>query len=287
MRQSIDIFSRHRLFQPEQAQRFERARQGDGGGQVEVTVAINSQVNFKADGFADAFDQTDDMGHLLGADSPIVGIKLAAPGVVDIELDRAIAFGHRFQRLIAEGSRAVFFAEVAIGIETDLIAELAAEQLVDRHAQRLAHDVMQSVIDAGEGEDQRRVARAAITPSPAQLLIDEVDVEWVFADDQVAQSQDGGFGGEAGESGTARVALARAGDAFVGVDADEGPNAAAAIGFLPADDTSLHVGDFHFKSSHIFCPQSEDVGAILVSSAATVAYIFGRPTGAPLRSSLH
>ncbi len=47
----------------------------------------------------------------------------------------------------------------AVGVDADLVAELAAQQFVDRHAQRLALDVPQGLLDrADRGEDHASTA---------------------------------------------------------------------------------------------------------------------------------
>src|SRR5262249_9370478 len=45
--------------------------------------------------------------------------------------------------------------DLAIGIDPDLVAELAAEELVDRHLQRLALEVPERDLDAAQRRDQR------------------------------------------------------------------------------------------------------------------------------------
>ena len=107
---------------------------------------------------ASAFDQGDDVRHLLRADCPVLGVELAHAGVVHVELDGARSLRPiDFQRFVGIGLRVVGFAGMTVGVEPDLVAEFAAEELVDGHAQRLADDIVEGVLDAGQGEDERGV----------------------------------------------------------------------------------------------------------------------------------
>ena len=72
--------------------------------------------------------------------------------------------------------------DLAVGIDADLVAELAAQQFVDRDLERLALEVPQRDLDAGEGGDQRAGEAAFEDEAPPQLLEDRVDGERVAAD---------------------------------------------------------------------------------------------------------
>ena len=111
-------------------------------------------------------------------------------------------------------------------IDAHLVAHLAAEQLVDRHAGRLAGDVPQRVLD---GADRGAIGleRAAL----ADLQHAALDVGRVLADQRVAEMQHPGL-----EVGLGVFHLAEAVEALVGDDADDR---------MLADDGAAQVGDFH------------------------------------------
>ena len=120
LRQRADILGGDGFFQPEQAQRFDRFRQRDRRRQVELTVTVNRQIDFVADGVADAFDQADDVGHLFRASRPVIGIELARAGVIHVELDGAEALPDDFERFLGVGLDIVLFAGVTVGIEANV-----------------------------------------------------------------------------------------------------------------------------------------------------------------------
>jgi hypothetical protein len=62
------------------------------------------------------------------------------------------------------------------------VAELAAHQLVDRHAERLALEVPERDLDAGQRGDQRAGEAALEHEAAADVLEDHVDGEGVAAD---------------------------------------------------------------------------------------------------------
>src|SRR5690606_10776879 len=107
-------------------------------------------------------------------------------------------------------------ADPAVGL--DPVAHQAAEQLVDRHAQGLALNVPQRLVDAGDRAHQDRAA--AVEAAAVEHLPQVVDARRVATDQVVAQLAHGRLDG-------VRAALdhrlAPAADAFVGVDAQEQP----------------------------------------------------------------
>ena len=98
----------------------------------------------------------------------------------------------------------------------DAVALLAAEQLVDRHAQRLALDVVQRDVDGGNRRLQHAPAFEIL--AAIDLLPDPADLHRVAADEELAIVLDGAGHGLLA---TAQAALAPAGDALVGLDLDE------------------------------------------------------------------
>ena len=80
--------------------------------------------------------------------------------------------------------------DLAIGVDANLVAELAAEQFVDRRVQRLALEIPQRDLDAGQRGDQRAGEAAIEDEAAAQLLEDRVDREWIAPDQLGAQLLD-------------------------------------------------------------------------------------------------
>jgi len=80
-----------------------------------------------------------------------------------VELDRAIPFLLndllRFGRV---GGGRFIIARVQVGVKANLVAVLAAKQFVNRHAKRFAGDVVERVLDTGDGEDDGRIGRTAV-----------------------------------------------------------------------------------------------------------------------------
>ena len=100
--------------------------------------------------------------------------------------------------------------------ERDEVALLAAEQLVDRHAERLALDVVQRDVDGRDGGRQHAAALEVV--AAVHLLPERADGHRVRADQELPEVLDGADDrllapGEAG--------LAPAVDALVGLDLDD------------------------------------------------------------------
>ena len=116
-------------------------------------------------------------------------------------------------------------ADVAV-VDPHLVAHLAAEQLVDRHARRLAGDVPERMLDGADG-GAVGLERAAL----ADLQHHALDVGRVLADQRLAEMQHPGL-----EIGLGVLDFAKAVEAFVGDDADDG---------VLADDGAAQIGDLH------------------------------------------
>src|SRR5262245_44198761 len=80
--------------------------------------------------------------------------------------------------------------DLAVGIDADLVAELAAEELVDRNAERLALEVPERDLDAGERGDQRTGEATLEHETATDLLEDRVDGEGIAADEPRRQLVD-------------------------------------------------------------------------------------------------
>ncbi len=127
----------------------------------------------------------------------------------------AIARRHRRRRAILQAHRRRFgrrnqaLGQTRRRIELDVLARLAAEQLIERHVQRLALDVPQRQVDGAERVQPLFAGR--VEPVHEGGLPDHLGVEGVLADDASGDVADR----------VRRPALADARNAGVGVDEDD------------------------------------------------------------------
>ena len=152
-----------------------------------------------------------------------------------IELERLEALGENRLGGLQKSFRRSFGAIPAIGVAKHAVAHLAAEQLMDRHAEALAEDVPAGDLDCG---DHRAMDVAAIERNAVEHALGErVDAARILSDRQVLQFMDAGLG-RLDEA--VQRAFADAVNALVGMDLDEEP-------VLPAgaDGEGLDLGDLH------------------------------------------
>ena len=152
-----------------------------------------------------------------------------------IELERLEALGEHRARRLEKGLRRALRAVPAVGVAEHAVAHAAAEQLVDRRAERLAEDVPAGDLDR---RDHRAVDVAAIERDAVEEALGErTDAARVLADDEMLEFAHAGFGGA--DEAVERP-LADAVQALVGHDLDEQP-------VLPAgaDGVGLDPGDAH------------------------------------------
>ena len=152
-----------------------------------------------------------------------------------IELHRLEAPGDDGLRGFEEGLRRALGAIPAIGIAKYAVAHPPAEQLVHRHAERFAENVPAGDLDR---RDRRAVDVAAVERDAVEHLSRQRrDAARIRPDDEMFQLADRRLG-RADEA--VQRAFAEAGDAGIGVDADEQP-------VLPAgaDGKGLDSGDLH------------------------------------------
>ena len=110
-------------------------------------------------------------------------------------------------------------AAVRVRVEQDVVAHLAAEQLVDRLAQHLAANVPQRDVDAADHVG-RRAARTGVGERAERLVPKPLDLRRVLADQQLVELADDARDGAVGDLRRGRD-LAPAGDAFIGADLHE------------------------------------------------------------------
>jgi hypothetical protein len=157
-------------------------------------------------------------------------------------LERAIALAHHFVNvvlqlvallLVVDGTHV---AETEVRVDRNAVAGLAAQQAPYRQPDRLAEDVPQRLLDAGD----RRAADHAELPEAvlAHRAHGVLDVTWVMADHERSQILDAAHHG-------ARLPLERrlappVKPVLVGLDLHEYP-----VAHLCIDDEGADGGDLH------------------------------------------
>jgi hypothetical protein len=120
-------------------------------------------------------------------------------------------------------------------VEPHAVAQRSAEELVDRHAERLGLDVPQGQLDAGHGLVRDA---AAVLPDAAQHVpVEPLDGARILTDQEIRQVLDA-----ARDAVRAPVvaALAPAHQAAVGLDAHERPRPPARVAMERFDSRDLH-----------------------------------------------
>ena len=149
------------------------------------------------------------------------------------------------------GGRAILLGgaaaeEPAVGVEPDAVPQLAAQQVVDREAQGLPLDIPQGDVHPAQGH-RRQAPRPQVGVAPVVLLPQLLALKGVLAQQALAQQLDGPGAQEAAAAGGV-AGFAPAVDAFIGVDAHEGPvplEGAGVVRVPGPDHVSLDIGDFH------------------------------------------
>ena len=113
------------------------------------------------------------------------GVAVGADVEIDLERGEA-GFEHLVDHRLDLG-HVHAGRDLAVAVDADLVAELAAQQLVDRHLQRLALQIPERDLDAGQRGDQRAGEAALEDEAAAQFLEDRVDGEGIAADQLVRQ----------------------------------------------------------------------------------------------------
>ncbi len=179
-----------------------------GHGPVDAAVEVHADAHVRAHGLAHG-------GHVLQAALHLVERVHELHFFRSVHLHRGEAPAHRVAGLARGLGRPV---ATDPAVDADAVAHAAAQQLGHRHAQGLALDVPQRLVDAGQRahvDATAAVEAAAVEHRPVVL-----DVARVLADEVVGQFLHGGGHGV----GTAfEDGLAPAVDAFVGFDLQEAP----------------------------------------------------------------
>lgn len=222
----LGLFGQHRLFDEQRLERLEFAQQRLGHRRADAAVEVDAEVDGVAEGFAD-------FGHLdhRSVDRARAVDQLHFFGAVElegVETQRAVVGD-----LLDDRARAVA-ADPAIGLHA--VAHQPAQQLVYRHAQRLALDVPQRLVDTGDRAHQD--GAATVETGAVHGLPQVVDARRILADDIAGQFVYGGLH-RTGAAFDNR--LSPTGNALVGFDLEEQPARRSVVGG--------EAGDLHPCSS--------------------------------------
>ena len=239
----VDVFRRHRLLQPEQAELLEVPGKPDGAVHVEAGVHVGRDVDARARRGRHHLDQADHAVVLELAGGRVERVlveagDLAAGMAVGVDIEVDLQRGEAaFEDVIDDPLDLVEVhagLDLAIGIDADLVAELAAEEFVDRDLQRLPLEVEERDLDAGQRGDQRAGKAALEHQAAARLFEDRVDRERIAADQAGRQILDDGD-----RLVAAMNAFAQAGHTGVGFHPDPKVHA------MPRGRRRLHCRDLH------------------------------------------
>ncbi|MNI01584.1 hypothetical protein D3C73_544330 [compost metagenome] len=202
-------------------------------------MEIDADADMRSDGLSDNGDRLDSLLNLF------IGINdlhfLAA-----VELDGLDPAGNHVLCIAGNLRRAV---AADPGIDFDPIPDLATEKRMDRLAQRLALDVPERLVDAGERRHVNgpsAIEPAAIKNSPVIL-----DQKRVLADQVIGHLMHGGLDGQ---RPALNHRLTPTDDAFVGLDLQKQP--------ARRDDVGGKLGDLHQSA-----PNMKSCGCIADYSA--------------------
>ncbi len=202
------IFRENGLLDEQQLVGFQLLGENLGHRPVDAAVEVDADADIGADRLADSGDGFNSLFHL------VVGVDdlhlLAA-----VEFDRLEAAGDDLLGIVGDVGGAV---AADPGIDLDLVAHLAAEQRMDRLSQRLALDVPQRLVDAGNRahvDGAAAIEAGAVHDVPVVL-----DQEGILADQIVFQLMHGRLHGQCPAF---HHRLAPADNALVGLDFQEHP----------------------------------------------------------------
>jgi hypothetical protein len=175
---------------------LEVARQANGAVLVEPRVQVAGNLDILAGRLDHHFCQLDHpvMLPLVGSHVELVllvpaclAAGMAIGADVEIDLERAEA---GFQHLVHFALDLIHVhagRHFAVAINADVVAELAAHQLIDRHLERLALEIPQRDLDAGQRGDQRPGKAALEHQAAADVLENGVDGKGVATDQFMRQ----------------------------------------------------------------------------------------------------
>ena len=154
---------------------------------LEAAVSFERDVDVPAGDFADGFERFSVDADLLSA--VLVG-AIFGRGIDLADADVLPAFIPQGFYVVAD-----VFRRLVIGggvIDTNLVADRAAEQFIDRYAEGFTLKVPKRNVNRGDGGADDLAAEVA---GPVQTLVNPFDLEGVFADDQLLKSRNSGNNG--------------------------------------------------------------------------------------------
>ena len=219
-RQTVEVHRRHRILVEQQAVALQAPAQRD-------------RVGRRLPRSASGVDHQVDLRPVLAAQPPDAAHRVPPAE----ELHRGEAPVDQLARpLLVEG----------VAVEADADAHLAAQQVPDRPVQRLALQVPERQLDAGDGARADHAGHAVALRGGVQLLPDPLDQERVLAHDQQLQVLDRGL-----HDPRPAPALADTVEPGVGMDLHEQPVAPAGpFGRAAGNQERADVGDAHGQSLH-------------------------------------
>jgi hypothetical protein len=115
----------------------------------------------------------------------VVGVELGrVVHLVQVELDGGKAHVHHLAGLVGIGLRRIVAASVAIGIDADAVAELAAQEGIDRQPRGAAHRIRARSRCGVRAVSRLRRGGHRRTPARAQLFVEALHVHGILADEQ-------------------------------------------------------------------------------------------------------
>src|SRR5262249_8045254 len=221
-----------RLFEPVGFKLRERVRKIDGVHRRKPPVALDQNVDIRADGVADRAGDLDGAPDVILRD---IGSPRARKRIEFQRREAALQDGFRAARLVLGRLHLV-----APAVRVDANAHTAGppEQIIDRLPGHLADDIPQRLLDARGGaiELQRPAALRVVVERDLQ---DMTDVERIAAYEIAAEFLD--LRGDGAVAVVLAIGFAPTDDTGVGLDAHKDEILAPAR----MDRKTFHAGDFH------------------------------------------
>ena len=228
---------------------------------VGAGMVFHDNVHIGTDGFADRRHAGFHHLHQLGGEQTgaiLIRITASILGGIgkEVDLDGVVPFGHRFLGYLAvfiqcgQGLGVVAPAELELaGIGAQIVPALAAQQLVDRHIERLALDVPEGNVQRGDAGEYHGAAVLPPEGGLVELVPDNFTVQGVHTDDKGRQVTNHTRRGRGSDTvGQRRFPIAV--DALVGVDAAE--NGTPHGIFLDVRGHDVDLRDFHNSGTSFY-----------------------------------
>jgi hypothetical protein len=210
-RHAVRAFGTDRVLDEHRVGVLDAAREHDRLGRGQAAVDLDQQVDAVAHHLAHAPGVVDGVAHLLdvGLEVDLV-VALVQEGIQVAEgVEAGFHLGLAFHQHLVDA------VLVDVAVDARLGARRPAQQLVDRHVERLALDVPQGDVDRRDGGVLGQAGEVAEAVHHVPVMLDG---EGVLALQVLGEAADAGAGGLDVAPG-ARLAVAD--DALVGGDADE------------------------------------------------------------------